>query len=201
LLRDPAPAELGRPIAQGQAHTRAYSEPTSLLNVKVDGRRTYFEWINAGHYAATGSRGSMSMVQEGRLAGLHYGFDPQRLLLRFDARGGPVRERLADVDTLRIVFYQPAGFELLISRPSWQQPIVQLYHDDVAVAESGAQAAADQILELSLPLASMALDTEDLVHFHVEVLIDEQSAERLPFEGAIETSVPSPEFELMMWQA
>jgi alpha-amylase/alpha-mannosidase (GH57 family) len=201
LLGDPAPAELGRPIAQGQVHTRAYTEPTSLLNVKVDGRQTYFEWINAGHYAATGSRGSMSMVQEGRLAGLHYGFDPQRLLLRFDARGGPVRERLADVDTLRIVFYQPAGFELLISRPSWQQPIVQLYHDDVAVAESGAQAAADQILELSLPLASMALDTEDLVHFHVEVLIDEQSAERLPFEGAIETSVPSPEFELMMWQA
>ncbi len=56
------------------------------------------------------------MVQEGRLAGLRFGFDTERLLLRFDVRGGTVRERLNDVDTLRIAFFQPAGFELLISQ-------------------------------------------------------------------------------------
>jgi alpha-amylase/alpha-mannosidase (GH57 family) len=201
VLGDPPPNELARPISQGHRAARMHSEPTGLLNVKVDGRRTYFEWINAGHYACTGSRGAMSMVQEGRLAGLYFGFDTERLLLRFDARGGTVRERLDDVDTLRIAFYQPTGFELLISRPSWQQPIVQLYHHDVPVAESGVTAAADHVLEVAIPLRSLALETEDPAQFFVELLQGEQSLERVPYEGAIETTVPSPEFELIMWQA
>lgn len=201
VLGDDVPPELARPISQGHRHARMHTEPTGLLNVKIDGRRTYFEWINAGQYACTGSRGTMSMVQDGRLAGLHFGFDPERLLLRFDARGGTVRERLADVDTLRVAFSEPQDFELLISRPSWQQPIVQLYHHDVPVADSGVVAAADQILEVAVPLRSLALSTEDAVQFFVEIVKQEQSLERVPYEGAVETSVPSPEFELMMWQA
>jgi hypothetical protein len=100
-----------------------------------------------------------------------------------------------------VVFFQPAGFELLISHPSWQEPILQLYHNDVAVSDSGVQAAADAILELSIPTASLAITTDDLVQFYVELIKDESSIERVPSEGAIETAVPSPDFELIMWQA
>lgn len=201
LLGDPPPVELSRPISQGHRHAHMHSSPTSLLNVKVDGRRTYFEWINAGRYVPSGSRGTMSMVQESRLAGLYFGFDGERLLVRLDARGGTVRERLADIDTVRIVFFQPQGFELLISHPNWQEPIVQLYHNDVPVSESGVLAAGDIILEAAIPLSSLAAATDDPVQFCVELIRQEQSIDRAPTEGAIETSVPSPEFELMMWQA
>jgi len=201
LLGDPPPVELSRPISQGHRHAHMHSSPTSLLNVKVDGRRTYFEWINAGRYVPSGSRGTMSMVQESRLAGLYFGFDGDRLLVRLDARGGTVRERLADIDTVRIVFFQPQGFELLISHPNWQEPIVQLYHNDVPVSESGVLAAGDIILEAAIPLSSLAASTDDPVQFCVELIKQEQSIDRAPTEGAIETSVPSPEFELMMWQA
>jgi alpha-amylase/alpha-mannosidase (GH57 family) len=200
-LGDVAPSELARPISQGHRHARVHTEPTGLLKVKVDGRRTYFEWLNAGHYACGGSRGAMSMVQEGRLAGVFFGFDSERLLLRFDLRNGTARERLADVDFMRITFQQPSGFELLISHPNWQEPILQLYHDDVAVSESGVQAAADQILEVAIPFRSLAVSTDDPVHFSVELVQGEVSIERAPHEGAIETRVPSPEYELMMWQA
>jgi len=201
LLGDPPPVELSRPISQGHRHAHMHSSPTSLLNVKVDGRRTYFEWINAGRYVPSGSRGTMSMVQESRLAGLYFGFDGDRLLVRLDARGGTVRERLADIDTVRIVFFQPQGFELLISHPNWQEPIVQLYHNDVPVSESGVLAAGDIILEAAIPLSSLAASTDDPVQFCVELIKQEQSIDRAPTEGAIETSVPSPEFELIMWQA
>jgi hypothetical protein len=30
---------------------------------------------------------------------------------------------------------------------------------------------------------------------------DKESVERIPHEGAIETAVPSPDYELIMWQA
>ncbi|MEX2119022.1 MAG: glycoside hydrolase family 57 protein [Pirellulales bacterium] len=201
LLGDEPPSELARPISQGHRHAHLHTKPSGLLNVKVDGRRTYFEWINAGHYAVGAARGTMTMAQEGRLAGLHFGFDTERLLLRFDARNGTARERLADIDVLRISFFQPAGFELLISHPNWQEPILQLYHNDVPVGESGVQAAADVILEVAIPLGSLALSTDDPVQFFVELVQQEQSLERVPNEGAIEISVPSPEFELIMWQA
>ncbi|HEX4148620.1 MAG TPA: hypothetical protein VHY20_06520, partial [Pirellulales bacterium] len=201
LLGDEPPADLARPISQGHRQPRMHTNPTGLLNVKVDGRRTYFEWINAGHYSPSGSRGTMSMVQEGPLAGLHFGFDPERLFLRIDARGGSVRERLADLDALRVTFFQPAGFELLVSQPAAQQPIVQLYHHDVPVTAAGVQAAADAILELAIPLASLAAETDDAIQFVVEALRQDAAVDRLPVEGAIETAVPSPAFELMMWQA
>ncbi|HQU44076.1 MAG TPA: glycoside hydrolase family 57 protein [Pirellulales bacterium] len=201
LLGEAPPAELSRPISMGQRAAHLHTQPTSLLNVKVDGRRTYFEWINAGHWLPSGSRGTMSMVQESRLTALYFGFDGERLYLRFDPRGGTARERLADVDTIRIGFLQPAGFELLISHPHWQEPILQLYHNDVAVSESGVEAAADIILEVGIPFRSLALSTDDGVQFYVEFSKQEQPLDRVPQEGAIETLVPSPEFENMMWQA
>jgi hypothetical protein len=35
----------------------------------------------------------------------------------------------------------------------------------------------------------------------MELLKDKQPVERVPHEGAIETMVPSPDYELIMWQA
>jgi alpha-amylase/alpha-mannosidase (GH57 family) len=201
LLGDVPPSELLRPISQGQHHARRHTEPTGLLNVKVDGRRTYFEWINAGHCQPSGARGAMTMVQEGRLSDLYFGFDAERLLLRFDARGGTFRERLADVDTLRLSFVEPAGVELLVSHPAWPEPILQLYHNDVPVAESGVLAAADAILEIALPLRSLGVSVDAPLQFFSELVRDEQPLERLPTESVIDTFVPSPDYELMMWQA
>ena len=201
LLGDAAPAELAHPISQGHHHPQLFSEPTSLLNVKVDGRRTYFEWLNAGHYAATGSRGTMSMVADGRIADVYFGFDAERLFLRFDTAGGTARERLVDVDTLKITFLEPAGYELLLARPGWQDPIAQLYHNDVAMAVSGVEAAADTILEVAIPFSALAVSVDAPVQFAVELLQGEQSIEKVPHEGAIETTVPSPDYEMIMWQA
>ncbi|MBI2825327.1 MAG: alpha-amylase/alpha-mannosidase [Planctomycetia bacterium] len=200
-LDDSAPAELARPISQAHHHPQMYEEPTSLLNVRVDGRRTYFEWLNAGHYVATGARGTMSMVADGRISDMYFGFDEQRLYLRFDARGGTARERLAGVDALRITFLAPEGFELLAAHPGWQEPILQLYRHDVPVTNSGLQAAADTILEVAIPFRSLGVSVDAPLHFIVELVAQDQSIERLPYEGAIETSVPSPDYELIMWQA
>ena len=41
--------------------------PRSFLNVRIDGRETYFEWINAGRYTCQAERGTMAMVSRGPL--------------------------------------------------------------------------------------------------------------------------------------
>jgi len=202
MLGDPVPSELLHPISQsGQRASRLYSEPTSLLNVKINGRETYFEWLNAGHFSCDNARGTMSSNTLGRIEELHFGFDADRLLLRLDARGGPVREQLADIETVRVSFYEPAGFELLVAHPSWKDPILQLYHYDVPVSESGVKASGDVILEVSVPWRSLAVSKNAPVQFYVELVKDDRVIERIPNEGPIETKVPSPDYELMMWQA
>ncbi len=200
-LEEQPPAELAKSISQGHRAPRLHSEPTGLLRVKIDGRRTYFEWINAGHYVNEGARGAMAMAAEGLVSDLYFGFDSEYLYLRLDARGGPFREQLAEVEGLRVVFLQPEGFELSVSHLGRKEPTVQLYHDKAPVAGSGALAAADLLFELAVPFGSLDVSTENPVRFWVELLKDGQSTERIPHEGVIETVVPSPDYELIMWQA
>ena len=103
VLGEEPPAELARPISQGHRHPRQHTEPTGLLQVKVNGRRSYFEWINAGRYVCQGSRGTMSMAGEG--------LDRRSVFrLRHRAAAGPARRprrdrsasNCADVEALRV---------------------------------------------------------------------------------------------------
>jgi alpha-amylase/alpha-mannosidase (GH57 family) len=201
VLGEQPPTELARPIRQGIRYAQGYTAPTGLLKVKVDGRRSYFEWINAGHYLCGGSRGTMSMVTQGYISNLYFGFDTERLLLRLDSRGGPFREQLADVDAIRVVFLQPEGFELLVTHPSRREPQVQLWRHGAVMAGAHAEAAADNLFEAAVTFRSLARKTDEPVYFYFELLKDKLPIERVPHEGAIETVVPSPDYELIMWQA
>ena len=67
---------------------------------------------------------------------------------------------------------------------------------------SKAEAAADVDFEMTVPFRSLGrFATDDPIHFFVELLKDDQPVERVPDEGAIETAVPSEDYELVMWQA
>jgi alpha-amylase/alpha-mannosidase (GH57 family) len=201
LLDEAPPAELAKPISRAQRPARMYSEPTGLLRVKVDGRRTYFEWINAGHYACGGSRGTMNMAEAGLVSDLYFGFDLDRLLLRLDARDGPAREKWAGIGALRVCFLSPDGFTLVVKNPAHKKPTAELLLNDATVAAPGIEVAADLLLELALPFRALGLNTDDCIQFYVELLQKNQPVERIPSEGAIETAVPSPDYELIMWQA
>lgn len=199
-LGEQPPNELSRPIAQGAGHSQVYTEPTGLLRVKIDGRRSFFEWINAGHYVCGGARGTMTMVAAGHVSDLFFGFDQESLFVRLDARGGPVREQLADIDSLRVVFTDPEGFELIVSQPAKKQPKAQLWRNGAPLPNANVDAAADQLLEMAVSFESLGRKTEQPIHFYVELLKDDQPVERIPYEGAIETAVPSSDYELIMWQ-
>ncbi len=201
LLDEQPPAELARPISQGHRQGGLHTQPSGLLSVKVDGRRTYFEWIDGGHHVCQGARGTMSQAEAGLISDLYFGFDLQRLAVRLDARGGPLTEKLSEIDTIKLAFFQPEGYEIQVSRLDRKTPKAQLVNNDDSVAHAGLKVAADQILELTVPLGSLALRTDDPVHFFVQLFKEGKPVERVPAEGAIETAVPSPDYELIMWQA
>jgi hypothetical protein len=201
VLGEEPPGDLARPINQGHGQ-RLHSQPTGLLNVKVDGRRTYFKWLNAGHYVCQGSRGTMSMAAaEGMISDLYFGFDEKQLALRLDARGGAFRERLGAIDTIRVVFYEPDGYELLIGKLSEKNPDCTLLHHRRQPALAQVQAAADMIFETTIAFQSLGVGEEQAIQFFIELQRDGLVVERIPTEGAIETAVPGEDFELINWQA
>jgi hypothetical protein len=198
LLGDPPPAELARPISRrGQRAT--YTLPRAFLDVKVNGRRTFFEWLSAGRYSPQNERGgAMALAARGPIKEVSFGFNVRALFVRVDFEG-PAREALADFDTLRVGFAEPAGWEVRVRRPARLDQAVELWHRDAPAAADGVVVGVDRIFELAVPFERLGVRADQPLQFFVELLDGRRSRDRAPREGTINLLVPSPDFEQIMW--
>jgi len=200
LLGESPPKILSQPIVQ-QPPEAIEQEPTQLLDVRIDGRRTYFEWIGAGYHKPSRSRGTMMMASVGRTECVYFGFDREHLLIRLDAQSGPIWESWDDVDALHIVFTEPNDYRLTVQRPATEHPAFTLTHGNVVVSHSHIEVAANTVLEIDIPWLALAVSKEGSIRFHVELLQGDSVIERVPYSDAISLRVPSPSFEMTMWHA
>jgi len=198
LLGEAAPAVLNRPLTQAEKRT-IHTSPKGFLSVKVDGRRTYFEWLNAARYAGGGQRGTMAMTSEAFLREVYFGFDLERLMVRIDT-ARRARDDLRSIDELRISFLEPNGYMLRVFRPSVPDRTLELLLNNEPVPAK-IEFAVDQIVELTLPFAALGVVADDRVQMCVEAWSDRQSIDRAPREGILELTVPSEDYERIMWQA
>jgi hypothetical protein len=199
LLEAAPPGILNHAISKGQ-HRRIHTDPTGFLPVKIDGRHTYFEWISAGHYISKNERGTMAISTEGLLREVYFGFDATRLLLRVDTARS-AREVLAQLDELRVRFLEPADTEIRIAGFKQDQPKARLYRGDRPVLKAELEVAVDQILELAIAFSDLQREPDDAIQMFLEAAARKQSIDRAPREGVLELTTPSPDFELVMWQA
>jgi alpha-amylase/alpha-mannosidase (GH57 family) len=197
LLGDVPPADLMRPISRRVARA-IYTPPRAFLDVKIDGRRTFFEWVGAGRYTCQNERGTMAMATRGPLRELYFGFDLGRLFLRLDC-DGPARAALAGFDALRVGFVEPAGYEVRLDNPGRAGQAVRLLRGGSAVEAPGLAAGIDHIAEVAVPFDALGVAVDGPVHFFVEVLHGGQGRDRAPREGTINLARPSPDFERITW--
>jgi hypothetical protein len=200
LLGDTPPVSLAQPIATG-FRRKIHSDPRRLLDVRVDGRFSYFEWIDAGQYVSASDRGTMTRVTQGLVRSVWFGFDNTRLLLRMDLEGNArsvLQERA--IDGLRIEFVVPGGLQLVASQLSSTQPEVELITGDVRKGSGQIEIAADKIIELCLPIELLGVKPDHALGFFVELRSGEAILDRAPREATIDLIVPSPDFERIMWQ-
>jgi alpha-amylase/alpha-mannosidase (GH57 family) len=201
LLGEQPPPELSRAISR-RGLRALHTVPRSFLEVKINGRNTFFEWVSAGRYTCHNERGNMALVTPGPIRDLYFGFDLVTLLVRVDF-DAPARSALEDFEALRIGFLEPAGWEVRI-RPGphgWaaRSAGIELRHGNEVVAAAGLAVGIDQILEVAMPFAALGLKPDQPVAFFVELLQDGQSRDRAPREEAIQLLVPAENFELVMW--
>jgi hypothetical protein len=178
-----------------------YTLPRAFLDVKIDGRQTFFEWVSAGRYTCQNERGTMAMVTRGPIKDVYFGFDLQALLIRVDF-DTPARLALADFDMLRVGFIEPPGWEVLMeiqnAEGGWRYPM-KLVHQGNEKPAADLQVGVDQIVELAIPFAQLGAAVDQPIQFYVELLEGRQSRDRAPREGTINLACPSPNFEQIMW--
>jgi hypothetical protein len=200
LLDEQAPAELSRPITKTVTKL-LHTQPSRFLPVRVDGRESFFEWINAGMYESGSQRGTMTLVTEGLIQKLFFGFDPERFLIRLDTSNEVIQD-FKEVDEVKVHFIEPAGWEISVT--GFEKPdklkVSVITPKEKALTRKGS-AAVGEIFELGVDRSVFKLKEHDVVHFFVEVLHGSNSLDRAPNEGTVETTVPPKDFENFMWQA
>ncbi len=199
ILKTPYPTQLDRPIGRGVTKP-IHTDPKGFLRVKVDGRRTYFEWINAGKYVSGNERGTMTQVTQGIVREIYFGFDPARLLIRVDT-AERASDELKALDELRIKFSEPAGTEVRLTGFANGAPRGEVWHNEQSLSKFPVEVAVRGILEVGIPLEALSLTPNRRVEFSLEAFADQQSQDRAPREGLLSMAPPSKDFELLMWQA
>lgn len=199
LLDSPIPSIFMQPISRA-VHHRIHTSPTGFLRVTINGRRTYFDWISAGHYVSGNERGTMTLVTDGVIRELFFGFDAERLLLRVDTTDRAA-DNLRSIDELRVVFHEPTETEIRITGFANGQPEATLFRQGKPVSNVSLEIAVGQILELGVPFDDLNVAIDAPVHFYWEVIQKQQSVDRAPGEGSLELQRPTPDFERIMWQA
>jgi len=199
LLDNTYPAGLDNPISKTD-HRVIHTNPTGFLPVKVDGRRTYFEWISAGHYVCGSGRGTMTLVTEGVIKDVYFGFDKENLFCRVDT-AGRAADALKEFDELHLRFAEPSHTEIRISGIGSKEASGTLYRKNRAVSKAEVKVACDHILEMSVPFDDLKLTADDPIQMYFELFSGKQSIERAPNEGMLSVVTPSADFEQVMWQA
>jgi alpha-amylase/alpha-mannosidase (GH57 family) len=175
-----------------------HTQPTSFIEIRVDGRRRPLEWIGAGRYSVHEERGTMVMVTPGPITEIYFGFTPELLFLRIDF-DAPAAQVLPAYDRLRVRFAQPEGYEVEVLDPGSPHPKVRLLRDGKEISAPGLAFAQLQVAEFAIPFDALGLAVDQPLAFYVELMQGNQSRDRAPRDSTIQLQRPSPDFERINW--
>jgi len=193
------PAELFVPVLR---HDRGIT-PTLLIRgfirPTVDGLVTsYYEWYQGAQLDVKKSGGSMHK-SESLIMAIYYGFDKDFLFLRIDPKI-PFDE-----------FEEGTEFSIITSKPSDIKITVPLKgkdikatlfeksNDDWILTRDITEVAVLDIFEIGIPFIDLKAKENDDIHLFISIRKDTEESERCPWRGHLCITVPTPDFEALMW--
>ncbi len=204
LIGRPVPDVLQIPILRQAKEVTPTRMEAALICPEIDGKvGSYFEWLSAALFEMEGGGGGAMHAGEQVIARLFYGFDQDNLYLRLDF--------LNEIDTpemagrrvmVRILGPTDAYLELSPAEAGCA-PTLQ-----IIAGESGppwrdqpfsGQAAADEVMEISMPFADLNWQPGDDVHLFVRVLEGDSEIERWPSQGYLAITLPERDYEAHRW--
>jgi hypothetical protein len=140
------------------------------------------------------------------LSSFHFGFDLERLYLRFDPLK-PLKEADLQSIKIKIGFMEPLGCELQLS---WE-PLAPtektagglrfkaVFLDAGGETHALKECAASKIVELALPFDLLALPPGTPFEFLIQVLQKGLLTESWPYQSSVKTARPTEDFGADFW--
>jgi alpha-amylase/alpha-mannosidase (GH57 family) len=183
-----APEELAKPIKRRPEHALQLA-PTSLLNIKIDGRDTsYFEWLGAGLYSPERRGGSM----HGRVFYLHelrYGFEEGRFCVRVD----PFMDALGELEDpefrITIAAAEEVTIVVKLERGHLQEFAVEKGRVCLLNPKRVAAAAFERILEVAIQKDEINFKDHTKLKLGVALWHGGLPVDVLPAEGFLDVSL------------
>jgi hypothetical protein len=185
-------------------------QPISLIQPKIDGLVTnYYEWRAAGFYRATAAGGAMHQADH-FLSSFHFGFDLERLYLRFDPLK-PLKESDLQGIKIKIGFMEPLGCELQLSweptvppgstekTPATELRFKAVFLDAAGETHALKECAASKIVELALPFEWLKLSPGTAFEFLIQVLQKGVLTESWPYQNSVKSARPTEDFGADFW--
>jgi alpha-amylase/alpha-mannosidase (GH57 family) len=169
-----------------------------FIEPRIDGIVTsYYEWYQGAQMDIKKSGGSMHKA-ETILSSLYYGFNKDNLFLRLDPTI-PFSE-LSENTKFSIDIMKPSHIKIVVSiKPSLSAELLKKSDGKWIKIKDVRDAAVRDIFEIGLPFSDLNAKEKDEINFFISIMKEGEEIERHPWRGYISLTVPTPDFEAMMW--
>ncbi|HXX58647.1 MAG TPA: glycoside hydrolase family 57 protein [Thermodesulfovibrionales bacterium] len=192
------PPQIFVPVLREERAIAPVAEIRGFISPKIDGIMTsYFEWYQGAHIDVGKSGGSMHMT-ESLLSRVYYGFNQDTLFIRVD----PKRffSDFPEDTELSVLIIKPFPYKVTTSLRDGGEAKIMTKTASGWIAVSGsADVAVADIFECALPFRDIKAKEHDELNFFLSLHKGDEEIERCPWRGYITITVPTPDFEAMMW--
>jgi len=173
-------------------------EIRGFIHPKIDGVMTsYFEWYQGAYLDVERSGGSMHMT-ESLISRIYYGFNKDNLFLRIDPR--VPFTKFPDRSGIMIDFLRPSQFRVdILLQKETKATLLSRSDDEWGEVKEIHGVAIGDILEIEIPFGDIVAKEHDDLDICISIGREGAEIERCPWRGYITVTVPSPDFEAMMW--
>ncbi len=193
------PAQLFVPILR---HDRGVA-PTLLIRgfirPTIDGLVTsYYEWYQGAELDVKKSGGSMHK-SESLIMTIHYGFNKDYFFLRLDPK---IPFDAFDEGTeLSIITSKPSEVKITVplKGKDIRATLFEKRDDNWILTKEITEVAVQDIFEIGVPFADLKAEQNDEIHLFISIGKGTEEIERCPWRGHLIITVPTPDFEALMW--
>jgi len=195
------PRVLDVPITAKTNRRKPYTYPKRFLDIKLDGSvSNYFEWMDAGKYTASKDMDTMHRTSGQPVQGVFFGFDLDNLFVRIDF-DEILLSQYKEKANLVITFVQPHELQMhtaILSDSPLRFTIKDKDHKHGG--ENIYSISLGKILELSCSFAVLNFSPGMEVEFFIELVKDDEIIQRVPLRTVFSFTVPTQDYERIMWQ-
>jgi alpha-amylase/alpha-mannosidase (GH57 family) len=191
------PAQLFVPILKRDRGVTPSLAMRGFIKPTIDGVVTsYYEWYQGAQLDVKKSGGSMHK-SESLLAAVHFGFDKENLYLRIDPKipFGEFEEGIV----FFIVTLKPAEVKVSFPVGGRQAELFERVGEEWEKIKDLHEVSALDIFEIGIPFSDLKAKERDEINLYISIRKATDEIERCPWRGHISVTVPTEDFEAMMW--